>query len=90
MIVARMVSRWTQRTGRDTRHCHAQGCKKATIPKTRTDFWRDKIEGNRERDTRCMRELAALGWRVFTVWECEIDAERLERLADSIRSAPPA
>lgn len=68
-------------------HGH-EGCKRATMPKTRTEFWRDKIEGNRERDDRRSRELADLGWRVIVIWECEIGEAALSTLADEIASTP--
>ena len=48
------------------------GCKLARLPKSRMDFWLPKLEGNRERDIRNIRELEATGWQVLVVWECEI------------------
>lgn len=42
MIVARVLERWSERTGRDTRHCHAEGCKKATTG--RKPFCVDHVE----------------------------------------------
>lgn len=52
-------------------HAH-KGCKYATIPKTRTEWWKAKLEGNAERDARNQEELKELGWRVVVVWECEL------------------
>lgn len=59
-------------------HRH-DGCPKATTPGTRTEFWKAKFEGTVERDGRKARQLRELGWRVITVWECELekDAERV-------------
>nr|WP_281040923.1 DNA mismatch endonuclease Vsr [Mesorhizobium sp. Pch-S] len=51
-------------------HRH-EGCPKATIPKTRVDFWLDKFARNIERDRRKEHELRDAGWDVLTVWECE-------------------
>lgn len=51
-------------------HGH-RGCKRATMPKTRTEFWREKIDKNKERDRKCGRQLRAKGFRTLTVWECE-------------------
>lgn len=48
------------------------GCKVATTPKTNTDFWIDKFDRNQSRDTRNSEALAAAGWRVLVVWECEL------------------
>jgi DNA mismatch endonuclease (patch repair protein) len=58
-------------------HRH-QGCKYAYTPKSRVDFWISKLEGNRIRDVKNLTELEQLGWKVLTVWECEIvDADLL-------------
>jgi DNA mismatch endonuclease (patch repair protein) len=51
-------------------HRHT-GCKMASTPKTRIEFWQDKFRRNVERDARKEAELRALGWDVLTVWECE-------------------
>lgn len=50
-------------------HRHG-GCKNAKMPSSRPDFWRDKLEGNVERDRRAVETLRAGGWRVLIVWEC--------------------
>ena len=49
---------------------HGHDCHLFRLPATRTEFWRDKIESNRQRDTRTLLELQAASWRVLTVWEC--------------------
>ena len=51
-------------------HRH-KGCKLASSPKTRTEFWRNKFISNLTRDERVHSELVALGWKVLVVWECE-------------------
>src|SRR5437867_1535319 len=51
-------------------HRH-KSCKKATTPKSRTDFWTEKFRLNVARDRRVTRALEAMGWRVEVVWECE-------------------
>jgi DNA mismatch endonuclease (patch repair protein) len=51
---------------------HYHGCRFSGIPKTRTEFWHAKLLANRTRDTKNRRELERLGWRVETIWECEI------------------
>jgi DNA mismatch endonuclease (patch repair protein) len=56
------------------------GCSKATVPKTRENFWREKFSANIKRDTRAIRKLRALGWKVLVIWECETkDEARLAR-----------
>lgn len=60
-------------------HRHAN-CLLARMPKSRLDFWEPKLEGNRLRDQRNNHELAREGWKVLTIWECELkDMVRLER-----------
>lgn len=53
-------------------HRH-QGCKDATIPKTRTDFWEAKFEKNMLNDKKNQEKLQAMGFRVIVLWECEIE-----------------
>lgn len=48
------------------------GCKYAYTPKSNTEFWINKISGNKERDAIVKRELEESGWKVIIVWECEI------------------
>src|SRR5713226_6761210 len=50
---------------------HHPGCRNAVYPRTRSGFWRRKIDGNVVRDRRTAKKLRNLGWRVLTVWECE-------------------
>jgi len=52
-------------------HGHAN-CRRAALPKTRREFWREKMKYNAGRDERHQQELNTLGWRVLTVWECEL------------------
>ncbi|WP_430616651.1 DNA mismatch endonuclease, patch repair protein [Enterococcus sp. DIV0176] len=51
---------------------HHHGCKNSTIPKTNTEFWVNKINGNVLRDKKIYKELMELGWKVIIVWECEL------------------
>ncbi len=72
-------------------HRHA-GCKVASMPKSNVEFWSEKFAKNLARDARVAKELAALGWRVFTVWECELSSANKAnstggRLAAEIRGA---
>jgi len=58
-------------------HGH-QDCRYFVMPKTRTEFWNDKINGNRERDLRNIFQLKEAGWNVITVWECELKKNLIE------------
>jgi DNA mismatch endonuclease (patch repair protein) len=65
-------------------HRHpAPGCALARLPKSRLDFWLPKLEGNKERDERNKRALAEAGWKVLTIWECELKGTK--RLGAAIR-----
>lgn len=60
-------------------HGH-EDCPRASLPKTRLEYWRDRISINRERDVRSIAALEKLGWTVDTIWECETrDVISLER-----------
>ena len=51
---------------------HGHNCHLFKWPSSRPEFWKDKIEGNRERDIRNQEALLSLGWRIFTLWECAL------------------
>ena len=53
-------------------HRH-EGCKDATTPKTRTDFWNEKFRKNVENDQLHTQQLTEMGWKVLVLWECEIE-----------------
>ena len=63
-------------------HRHS-GCRKASIPKTRPDYWKAKFHANVERDDRVTEALERLGWEVSTIWECEVSTPKaaVERLS---------
>ncbi len=52
-------------------HGH-ENCHLFRLPKSRQDFWEEKISGNQARDNRKQSELVKLGWRVGVVWECAL------------------
>ena len=59
---------------------HGHVCKFGKMPKSRIDYWEPKIEANRARDKRKSAKLRRDGWRVVTVYECELKAQdRLEK-----------
>lgn len=60
-------------------HQH-KGCKRSNIPKSNQDYWKPKLERNVLRDKQHTKELKKSGWRILTVWECEVkDLDKLER-----------
>lgn len=52
-------------------HGHAD-CLLFRPPKTRTEFWTNKIEGNQARDQRNYAALEEAGWAVLVIWECAV------------------
>ena len=50
-----------------------------TIPHTNTEFWKKKIEGNRLRDERNKDALKKMGWKIITIWECQLKPAVKER-----------
>lgn len=52
-------------------HMH-ENCKLSSIPKKNFDFWKNKLEGNVERDKKNYKELENMGIKVVVVWGCEI------------------
>lgn len=51
---------------------HGHDCRWGRLPKTRVEYWREKIEGNRLRDARNYEELEQLGWEYSITWQCEL------------------
>ena len=49
-----------------------QQCRRKLVPTRNAAYWQEKISRNRARDARNHAELAAKGWRVVVVWECEL------------------
>ena len=64
-------------------HGH-EGCRYFVIPKTRTDFWMKKITGTIGRDLKKNNELDDLGWKILTVWECELKKDKLEEIVENL------
>lgn len=54
------------------RHPH---CKRASVPKTNTEFWQNKFNVNVRRDKKNYRLLKADGWRVLVFWQCQVRTE---------------
>ncbi len=61
-------------------HRH-KNCKYSYNPKSRKEFWREKFEGNVERDKRNRKKLSSLDWKAVVLWECQItDNAKLQQL----------
>ena len=67
-------------------HKH-EGCRYFVVPKTRTEFWLNKIGKNVINDERQQAELTAAGWKVLTVWECELKPAVREATLEALTAA---
>jgi DNA mismatch endonuclease (patch repair protein) len=71
---------------------HGHDCTLGSKPKSNSEYWATKIQGNKARDARHRKAMRKLGWRVLVVWECatrEADLTRLERrLVKFLEMAP--
>ena len=67
-------------------HKH-EGCKYFVWPKNNADFWRNKINGNVERDTKEQQALTAMGWNVLIVWECELKGKAFDGTMERLMAA---
>lgn len=70
-------------------HAH-KGCKYFRIPETRTDWWAEKLYGNKARDDQHQKQLKEMGWKTFVIWSCELKKPAkqavLKKLTDELRS----
>lgn len=60
---------------------HHHGCHLSGLPATRRVWWKEKLEGNRKRDSNVVSELISLGWRVIIIWECSFRKAKTDRAA---------
>jgi len=64
-------------------HAH-EDCKYFKIPNTRSEWWEEKLYGNKERDEKHIQELEEMGWNVIMVWECELKPDKKEKTLISL------
>ena len=66
-------------------HLHPNDrCKDARIPRSRVDYWTQKLRGNSARDRKHLSALRKEGWKAIVIWECQT-GKRLERLVARIQ-----
>jgi DNA mismatch endonuclease (patch repair protein) len=70
---------------------HGHDCARGSrVPKQNRDYWVAKVDRNRARDERTRGELEALGWRVETIWECDLkDTLAMERRLTALLAPSP-
>ncbi|MBV6444963.1 MAG: Very short patch repair protein [Ignavibacteriaceae bacterium] len=64
-------------------HGH-DNCKYFVVPKTRTEFWLDKIERNKKRDKENAALLKNNGWNIIIVYECQLKKEKREAALNDV------
>ncbi len=64
---------------------HGHRCLKGRMPADNRAYWAPKLAGNKARDRRNARRLRALGWRVVTIWECDVRRWTPEQLPGQLR-----
>ena len=57
---------------------HGHNCPAGKLPETKKEFWKNKIQGNIERDKKNKIELEKKGWRVITIWQCELKNKKIQ------------
>lgn len=64
-------------------HGH-KDCKYFVVPKTRTDWWLNKINTNIVNDLKAVKALKKEGWKVITLWECDLKAIKTEKTLNKL------
>jgi DNA mismatch endonuclease (patch repair protein) len=65
-------------------HGH-KGCKYFVIPKTKTEWWLNKIKTTQKKDKQSEIELNVQGWKVIHVWECELKKDNVDSRLSSLK-----
>lgn len=63
---------------------HHHNCGRFVWPKSNTEYWRNKINRNVERDKENNKLLMQTGWRVLTVWECQLKKNIAEQTLENL------
>jgi len=64
-------------------HGHAN-CKYYVVPKTNTDWWLQKINGNIAKDAKAVTALKKAGWKIITIWECKLKPALVEKTFNAL------
>lgn len=59
-------------------HGH-ENCRIYSFPKTNIEFWKKKIERNKERDLEERIQLRRMGWHIILVWECQLKPKKRDK-----------
>jgi DNA mismatch endonuclease (patch repair protein) len=64
-------------------HGHAH-CKYYVVPKTRTEWWLTKLNGNITNDAKVIKALKKNGWKIITIWECKLKPAKVEKTLNTL------
>lgn len=64
-------------------HGH-EDCKYFVLPKTRTEWWLEKINRNRNNDAKAIKASIDSGWKVIILWECELRKNKIDQTFDEL------
>lgn len=64
-------------------HGHA-GCRYFVVPRTRTEWWLNKINTNQTKDEQAVAKLQEAGWKIIIIWECELKKASLDNTMASL------
>lgn len=65
-------------------HAH-EGCKYVVLPDNNKEFWKEKLFRNRERDFEKKVQLEKLGWKVITIWECQLKKDKIDETLENLK-----
>ncbi len=64
-------------------HGH-KNCKYFVVPKTRTEWWLNKINGNIANDEKAAKALKKEGWKIITIWECNLKPAKVAKKLNAL------
>ena len=64
-------------------HGH-KNCKYFVVPKTRTEWWLNKINGNIANDEKAAKALKKEGWKIITIWECNLKPAKVAKTLNAL------
>lgn len=64
-------------------HGH-DGCKYFVLPKTRTEWWANKIKQTKQRDVLNKKALSEMGWNVISIWECQLKPKQRDIILEAL------
>ena len=64
-------------------HGH-KNCKYFVVPKTRTEWWLNKINRNIANDAKAIKALRKDDWKIITIWECKLKSGKVEKTLNTL------